>query len=369
MLRKAIDIFSRVFVGGLFIFSGLIKLNDPIGTKIKLQEYFEVFSSDFGSFFEFFIPLALPLGMILIILEVVLGVAVLINYRMQTTTWVLLLLMVFFTFLTFYSAYFNKVTDCGCFGDAIPLTPWQSFYKDVILMVFVLHLFWHRHRFEPMFRTRPGHAIIIATTIISLVIGIYAIEHLPYIDFRPYKVGNSIPEKMIAEEAPRIEYTFKGPDGELVESEKYLMPDAGYEYVSSKVANPKESTPKITDYQVIGMDGGDYTQETFSDAKLILVFYTAESANKEHMDGINKLLSGMDKQIKPMALTAATEAAFESLRHEYQLAVPYYHTDATVLKAMIRSNPGILLLKNGVVLGKWHHNDVPSANEVNELAR
>src|SRR5687767_14170823 len=144
MLKKIIDQFSRFFVGGLFIFSGLIKLNDPIGTEIKLEEYFEVFATDFGSFFHAFIPYAMEIGMIMIVLEIVLGVAVLINYRMNLSTKLLLALLVFFTFLTFYSAYFNKVTDCGCFGDAIKLTPWQSFYKDIILMVFVLHLFWYR---------------------------------------------------------------------------------------------------------------------------------------------------------------------------------------------------------------------------------
>ncbi|GAA0891372.1 DoxX family protein [Fulvivirga kasyanovii] len=369
MIKKGIDIFSRVFVGGLFIFSGLIKLNDPIGTEIKLEEYFDVFASDFGSFFEWFIPIALPLGMVLIVLEVVLGVAVLINYKMRTTTWVLLALMVFFTFLTFYSAYFNKVTDCGCFGDAIPLTPWESFYKDVILMVFVLHLFWHRRRFEPVFRSRPGHFIIGAVAVVSFGVGIYAIQHLPYIDFRPYKIGASIPENMIAEETPKLEYTFKGPDGELIESDKYLMPDAGYEYVSSRVANPEKSTPKITDYQVLSTDGEDFTQESFQGAKLILVFYDTQKANKEHIKDIVDLVNGLDSSIKPMVLTSASEGDFEALRHEYQLAVPYYQTDATVLKAMIRSNPGVLLFKHGIVLGKWHHNDVPSSETVNGLAK
>ena len=114
MIQKFLDAFSRFFVGGLFIFSGLIKLNDPVGTQIKLEEYFEVFADDFGSFFLFFKPIALELGMFLIVLELVLGVAVLIAYRMNITTKVLLALMIFFTFLTFYSAYFNKVTDCGC---------------------------------------------------------------------------------------------------------------------------------------------------------------------------------------------------------------------------------------------------------------
>jgi uncharacterized membrane protein YphA (DoxX/SURF4 family) len=204
MLNKIIDQFSRFFVGALFIFSGLIKLNDPIGTKIKLEEYFEVFSVDFGSFFEIFIPYALEIGMILIVLEVVLGVAVLINYKMNLTTKILLALLVFFTFLTFYSAYFNKVTDCGCFGDAIKLTPWQSFYKDVILMVFVLHLFWHRKRFDPILRTMEGHAVIGIVTGISFFLGIYAVRHLPFLDFRAYRIGNTIPEQMKPAEQPII---------------------------------------------------------------------------------------------------------------------------------------------------------------------
>lgn len=367
MFKRAVDIFSRIFVGGLFIFSGLIKLNDPIGTKIKLQEYFEVFSSDFGSFFEFFIPYALPLGMLLIVLEVVLGVAVLLNFRMKLTMSIMLGLLTFFTFLTFYSAYFNKVTDCGCFGDAIPLTPWQSFYKDVILMVFTLHLFWYRKNYDAMLRSRPGNTIILITTVASFIIGIVAIRHLPFIDFRPYKVGNSIPLNMIPEESPILEYTFE-KDGEEVQSLKYLMPDEGYTYVSSRILNEKASTAKITDYQVVGVDGNDYTDETFTDTKLLLIFYDASFSSSDKMDEINQLLEGLSG-IGSMVLTSAGESDFEAFRHQYQLAVPYYFTDATVLKAMIRSNPGIMLLRNGIVLGKWHHNDIPSLEEVNALAR
>src|SRR6478736_9233651 len=180
-MQKIIDQFSRFFVGALFIFSGLIKLNDPIGTQIKMEEYFEVFEQDFGSFFHYFIPWALEIGMIMIVLELALGVAILIYYRMTLTTWVLLALMVFFTFLTFYSAYFNKVTDCGCFGDAIKLTPWESFWKDIILMVFVLHLFWYRSSYVPTLRTREGHAVVGGFAAISLFVGIYAVLHLPFI--------------------------------------------------------------------------------------------------------------------------------------------------------------------------------------------
>lgn len=367
MFKKIIDIFSRVFVGGLFIFSGLIKLNDPIGTKIKLEEYFEVFSNDFGSFFEWFIPLALPIGMILIVLELVLGVAVLINYKMKLSMTVMLSLMLFFTFLTFYSAYFNKVTDCGCFGDAIPLTPWQSFYKDVILMVFVAHLFWYRNSYEPMLKNRLSQIIIGGTSFISFVVGIVAIMHLPYIDFRPYKIGNSIPEKMVPEESPILQYTFE-KEGEEVESLKFLSADDGYKYVSSRVLNEKASTAKITDYQVVSVEGEDFTEETFTGNKLLLLFYNTEFDDKEKMDQINNLIEGLENA-EPMVLTSSGEAEFEAFRHEYQLAVPYYLTDATVLKAMIRSNPGIMLVRQGIVFGKWHHNDVPTAEEINALTR
>lgn len=363
MLMQIIHHFSRFFVGGFFIFSGLVKLNDPMGTKIKMEEYFQVFSTDFAAFFEWFIPLALPIGMLVIILEIVLGVAVLIYYRMSSTTWVLLGLTVFFGFLTFYSAYFNKVTDCGCFGDAIPLTPWQSFYKDVILMAFILHLFWHRRKYTPVFRTLTGHIVVLSVIMMSLFVGYYAIQHLPYVDFRPYKIGNNIPQQMIAEEQPIIEYIFT-KDGQEVRSQQYLMPDQGYEYIDSHVLNEDKTIPKITDYQVVGVDGEDYTEQTFQGAVLMLIFYDAEPSGLGGMRKINHLVDEVNTKATPMVLTSANEQEFERFRHEHQLAVPYYFTDATVLKAMIRSNPGIMLLRNGTVLGKWHHHDVPSAEDI-----
>ncbi|MGK7390951.1 MAG: BT_3928 family protein [Candidatus Cyclobacteriaceae bacterium M2_1C_046] len=365
---KFIDYIARFFVGGLFIFSGLVKINDPRGTEIKLKEYFEVFASDFGSFFEIFIPIALPLAFIIVVLELVLGVAVLIQYKMRITSWILLLLMLFFTFLTFYSAYFNKVTDCGCFGDAIPLDPWESFFKDIILLVFVLHLFWHRKRLHSEVSEKAGTIAIGATALVSLLIGWNAVEHLPYIDFRPYKVGNHIPSQMEPEEQPIFEYTFR-KDGEEITSLKYLPADEGFEYVGIKVLNEEATVPKIQDYQVISPEGEDVTQETFEGKKLILVFYNVDGADTEAMDEINELVNNLPEDVKPMVFTAAAESDFEAFRHEYQLAVPFYFVDATVLKAMIRSNPGIILMQEGVVLGKWHYNDVPDIKDIKELLR
>ena len=366
MLRKIIDQFSRFFVGGLFIFSGLIKLNDPIGTEIKLEEYFEVFSNDFGSFFEFVTPYALELGLVLIVLEIVLGVAVLINYRMNQATKVLLGLLIFFTFLTFYSAYFNKVTDCGCFGDAIKLTPWQSFYKDVILMVFVLHLFWYRKRYDPILRTMEGHAVIGFVTALSFFLGIYAVRHLPFIDFRAYKIGNTIPEQMKPAAQPIIEFLFE-KDGEEVRSEKFLNEADGYKYKSSHVLNEAEATAKITDYSVTSLDGEDVTQETFVGAKLLIIIYDVQYASSKNIDQIRTLTKALDGKVETMVLTASSSADFEAFRHTHQLAVPYYFADATVLKTIIRSNPGLTLWVNGTVKGMWHHNDTPEANDVLKL--
>lgn len=357
---KVIDYISRFFVGGLFIFSGLVKLNDPRGTEIKLKEYFEIFAADFAGFFEVFVPIALPLALFIIILELVLGVAVLLQIKMPITTWILLLLMVFFTALTFYSAYTGKVTDCGCFGDAIPLTPWQSFYKDVILMVFVLHLFWYRKRLHSAVSQKFGLAILVSVTALSIFTGWYALEHLPYIDFRAYKVGNNIKELMQPKEAPIYEYTFV-KEGEEVKSQKYLSADEGYEYVSFDVLNEDRIIPKIQDYQVFSPAGEDITEETLSGRKLILVIHDTENVDTDNIDDIKQLLDNLPENIEPLVFTAALESQFEAFRHEYQLALPYYFVDSTVLKAMIRSNPGILYIINGTVAAKWHHNDVPDS--------
>ncbi len=367
-MQKFLDQFSRFFVGALFIFSGLIKLNDPIGTEIKMEEYFEVFAQDFGSFFHFFIPWSLEIGMIMIVLEVVLGVAILLFYRMEITTWILLLLMVFFTFLTFYSAYFNKVTDCGCFGDAIKLTPWESFTKDIVLMVFVLHLFWYRRRYQAVLRTMEGHVVIGLTAVASLFAGIYAINHLPFIDFRAYKIGNNIPQKMLPPEQPIIEYSFE-KDGKEVKSQKFLAAEEGYVYKDSRILNEEKIKPSITDYSVASPDGEDLTQATFHGSKLLIVMFDVRKASVKNIAAIRQLTKDLDGKVEMFALTSSSAEQMEMFRHENQLAIPYAFADATVLKTIIRSNPGIALWKDGNVLGNWHYNDTPSAADVLSLLK
>ena len=348
------------------MFSGLVKLNDPVGTQIKLEEYFEVFAQDFAGFFEWFIPAALPIGMFLIVLEIVLGVAVLIGYKMRDTTFILILLIAFFTFLTFYSAYFNKVTDCGCFGDAIPLTPWESFTKDLILVVLIGYLFWGREYHASLLGNKTAAFILAALTGLSVYLGVAAIRHLPFIDFRPYAVGDNIPANMIPEEQPVFEYTFL-KDGEEVQSTTYLSADEGYEYASVEVTNLDKTIAKITDYNIWNEELGDYTQQSFEGTRMFFISYNALEASVKNMERTTALIEKTEPYVSTMALTASVGQDFEEFRHEHQLAIPYFYADATVLKAMIRSNPGLMLVKDGTVLGKWHFNDIPDAVEVLDL--
>jgi uncharacterized membrane protein YphA (DoxX/SURF4 family) len=367
-MKRIIDQFSRFFVGGLFIFSGLIKLNDPIGTQIKMEEYFEVFAEHFHPVFLVFKPIALEIAMIMIVLEIVLGVALLFYYKMNITATLLLILLVFFTFLTGYSHFTNAVTDCGCFGDAIKLTPAESFYKDLILMIFVLHLFWYRKTYQPTLYTKEGHAVIAIVTILSTIIGIYAIRHLPFIDFRAYRIGNNIPEQMKPQEQPVFEYVFERKDnGKEESSKKYLTDTTLYKYKSVRQLNEDRTKAKITDYSVSTTEGEDVTQMTFEGRKLIFVLADIRKSSTRNLDDIRTLIKGLDGKLEMFALTSSGAAEFETFRHENQLAIPYYFADATVLKTIIRSNPGITLWVDGTVKGMWHHNDTPTPEDILEL--
>jgi len=350
----------RWFVGLLFIFSGMVKLNDPMGTAIKMEEYFEVFSNDISTLFHYVAPFALLFGLFVVILEVLLGVAVLINYRMKLTSWILILLIVFFTFLTFYSAAFDKVTDCGCFGDAIPLTPWQSFSKDIILLILTLFIFVRKKIYLPIFTKLTSSIIMGAVLALSGVIAYYAIEHLPPIDFRPYKIGADIKASMQPTEDFQYKYIME-KDGERIDFENYPT-DTSYKFIEMVLLNP-EAEPKITDYNVWNEDG-DFTEETFSGVKLLVLFNDVNESRYKKISDINKLIDEINNDVQCWVITANDEVTFENFRHEYQIALPYYYADGTVIKAMIRSNPGLVLMKNGIVLGKWHNNDIPERDEI-----
>lgn len=326
-MMKILDNVARYLVGGLFIFSGLIKINDPVGTQIKLEEYFTVFAADGLTFFNSLKPLALTFSIVLSTAEIVLGLALLLQYRKKLTTILLLAQIVFFTFLTFYSAYFNKVTDCGCFGDAIKLTPWESFTKDVILLVLIVILFINRKVGEAKEGLRTRTIALGGTLAACLVVAFIAIAHLPFIDFRAYKVGTHIPSEMLP------------PDDDPTE------------------------VPKITNF-VVWSDQADETNNVLTGRKLLIVVHEAEKTNLDAYPLIVNQLSLLEGNVEVVAVTASSREQFEALRHEVQLATPYYYSDKTLLKTMVRSNPGYVLLENGQVMDKWHYNDLPDSQGI-----
>ena len=286
-----------------------------------------------------------------------------INYRMKLTSWVLVLLIVFFTFLTFYSAAFDKVTDCGCFGDAIAMNPWQSFFKDIILLILTGFILIRRKHYLPIFNNRTESVILGIVLAVNVFIAYVAIEHLSPIDFRPYKIGADIKASMQPTEDFRYKYVME-KDGEAVEFD-YYPTDTSYKFVEMILLNP-EAEPKITDYNVWNEEG-DFTEETFTGVKLLVLFSDVNKSRVNKVAEINNLVDEMGNDVEAWVITSNDEATYENFRHEYQIPLPYYFADGTVIKAMIRANPGLMLMKDGIVLGKWHNNDIPAKDELTEL--
>src|SRR5690606_12547548 len=235
MVKQILLMLVRLVAGGLFIFSGLINVNDPVGTSIKFEEYFDVFSFDIAPFFVYLKDISLPLAVILVVLEVVLGVMLILGVKLRLTVILLSLMILFFTFLTFYSAYFNKVTDCGCFGDAIKLTPWESFYKDIFLLVLIAILFFFTKDLRDT-RSPLLNGFAVFSLLLSLTLAIVAIRNLPFIDFRAYKQGVNIPEAMQPSQPLEYSYIMRKDEQETV-FDQYPS-DESYEFVDMQLKNP-----------------------------------------------------------------------------------------------------------------------------------
>jgi uncharacterized membrane protein YphA (DoxX/SURF4 family) len=364
---KLIANIARVLVGLEFIFSGFVKVVDPYGTGLKLQEYFEVFAEDLPTFspiFEIFAHQSQLLSLIFCASELILGVALVFSFKMPKTAWISLGLMAFFTFLTFYSAYFNKVTDCGCFGDFLKLKPWTSFYKDIISLAVILVIFFYRKKYS---EASFAGVFTLLASILAFGIGIYAKRYLPILDFLPYAEGLNLPEQMKPTGIkPLIEYTFLDKKiGEEMESMEYLMDTAQYKYISSIVLNQDDLSPKITDYAVSDEDGNDFTEESFTGNKLLVIIKKFEKVSEEELIEIKELSSNLP--FESMVLTSAIISDIKNHVRIDNLPGKIYNTDEKVLKAMARTNSVLVLLQDGLVKGKWSSHNIPSSKEVLEL--
>jgi uncharacterized membrane protein YphA (DoxX/SURF4 family) len=357
---------SRFLVGVLFIISGFIKANDPYGFSYKLDEYFQVFHMPWLS------NLSLILAILICAFEIGLGVALLLGAKMNFTAWSLLLMIIFFTFLTFYSWYFNVVKDCGCFGDALHLTPFQSFMKDVILFVLILFIFIYRKQITPLFGERASTILAYLGFIASFLFSLYCIWHLPVIDFRPYAIGKSIPEGMklppnAVKDSVVMVFIYE-KDGKKVElnMDQLKNIDSTYKFVdrTDKVIREGDNAA-IHDFS-ISDDGTDITDDVLNMPHVfVLVAYDINKSNEGVQSQINDFVALCQKEgIEFIGLTSSGPGEVDAFRHKHNSMFKYYSTDMTTLKTMIRSNPGLMLLKKGTVQAMWHYNDFPTFDEV-----
>lgn len=383
------------FIGVFFIFSGFVKAIDPLGTSYKIHDYFAALN--IGELD----PLALPLSVITIVLEIVVGVALIIGYRKQITLWLFLLLIVFFTFLTGYT-YLNgwtmdpwfapwkwvfdennmKVTDCGCFGDFIKLHPRQSFIKDIFLGIAIIVLYIFRLRIKPILTPMIRNIVIIGN-VVGLTIFCFSnyVWDLPHWDFRPYAVGNNIPEQMVPVpgEEPVYEITYVYLNKTTGEKENFVVgkdqlpadkkDTTKWEFISRPSVLVSGAEPKIQNFAVFDdISGDEMTDAILNDPNYAfwVIAYDLENTEKEAFTEKLNPLSESAKAEGYNFFTVAAIGNLEEFRHDVQAPYPFYSADPTFLKTIIRSNPGLLIVKDGAVMGKWHHKHIPSYNELKE---
>jgi uncharacterized membrane protein YphA (DoxX/SURF4 family) len=378
-MKNTLLTISRIFVGFLFIISGLIKANDPLGFGYKLQEYFEVFHMVFLNDY------ATAFAIIICALEIILGGALLLGVKARQVSWGLLFLILFFTFLTFYSAAFDVVKSCGCFGDAIPLTPWQSFSKDLILLIFIVYIFIFRNKINSIITSAKGQKVALAIILIlSVGIGIYSYNFLPTIDFLPYKVGANIPEQMrTPPDAPQdvyeINYTLKNKksgESKTITDKEYLKTeiwkDSNWEIIGQPESKliKKGFEAKIKDLKITDNQGTDYNAEILENPyyNLLIVAYDLRKTNTKAVGDLNALAinAAENYNIRTILLTSNSAQDALSFAKRNQLVMEIFYADAVPLKSMVRANPGVLLLKDGIVVDKWHYHTLPSYSELEE---
>lgn len=358
----------RWFVGLLFIFSGLIKANDPLGLSYKMQEFFEVWGlhglNDF----------TLALSVLMIAFEIIAGVAVIVAWRMRLFSWLLLILIIFFTFLTAYAQFSGKIKTCGCFGDCIPLTANQSFWKDVILTVLILFIFINRNRIKQTLSNSASIAILVITTIFSFASQWYVLRHLPVLDCLPYKKGNNIPEKMKVPEGAIpdsvvISFVYE-KDGKNVEFTAETFPEDFDESVYSfvkrydKVVRKGNAEAPIKDFSLNTISGNDTTEAILIDPGYNLLFFAKDVSVpvKQYAEIFREIqTTAALRNLGLIVVTADSEGLGAQFQQENIADPVIVKCDAVAIKTAARTNPTLYLIKDGNVLDKWGNADLDKA--------
>ena len=350
---------SRYIVGILFIFSGLVKANDPVGLSYKMQEFFEVWQLHALNQFS------LSFSILMIAFEIIAGVAVIIGWRFRLFSWLLLLLIIFFSFLTGYAVLSGKIRECGCFGNCIKLTAMDSFIKDILLLVLILFLFVNRKLVTSSIAKNTAAALLTVVTILSFGMQWWVLNHLPLVDCLPYKIGNNIiEERKIPKDAipdsTVISFVYT-KEGKEIEFDSDHFPadfnDSIYQFVKryDKVVRKGNAEPPIKDFVLIDAENNDSTEAILTaPGKLLILFSQGwKDSWKSDIMELEKLAG--DKNIRLIISTASAERARE------QVPVTVMKSDLVAIKTAARTDPTLFLLEGGTIKGKWAYADFEKA--------
>ena len=360
---KALVTVSRIIVGLLFIFSGLVKANDPLGLSYKMQEFFEVWGmSGLNGF-------TLLFSLLMNAFEIIAGVAVLLGWRMRLFSWLLLLLIIFFTFLTGFALFSGKIKTCGCFGDCIPLTPTQSFWKDIFLLVLIVIIFIKREYIQPLFHRFLNGLIIFFVVIFCVVGQWYVLTYLPIVDCLPYKKGNNIKALMKTPEGAMpdsFSIVFKyRKDGKDVEFDMNNFPadfdEEKYQYVDriQKLVRPATAQAPIADFVIRNTQGNDITDSILDQPNpyVLLFVKDATTATRSWIENAAAVAKAAAAKQMPLYIVTATVGDVQSQLFNVQ-NVFVLMGDATVIKTAARVNPTFFIMEGGVVKAKYASVDV-----------
>jgi hypothetical protein len=357
---KFLRTLSRIVTGLVFIFSGIVKAIDPLGFTYKFHDYFNAFHLGFLN------NLSLPLAIFICTAEFISGFSLITGFRIKTGIWGIIVLLVIFTPLTFLLALTNPVSDCGCFGDAIHLTNWQTFGKNIVLCALLIFIWKGRNKIESTLNRTSEWVIIFITTLLFIIFSLANLRYLPIIDFLPYKTGVKISDKMVIPEgvpADKYNTTFvyeKNGVKKEFSLGNYPANDSTWKFINQKsVLIKKGYTPPIHDFLISTLNSEDITQKILSDTgcSVLMISKKLSGAKQKYLAEGFKL--GNYFSVKGIKFYILTSSGSDEIKR-YENGLTFCSADETTLKTMIRSNPGYILIKNGTILGKWSWATVPS---------
>lgn len=373
MKNKLLFTICRLLFGLTFIFSGFVKAVDPMGTAYKISDYLVAFGTGDLAF------LSIGLAFMLITIEFVIGFCLTFGIFVKQASWLGAAFMLVMTPLTLYLAIANPVSDCGCFGDAVVLTNWQTFYKNIVLDILLIIVFVSMRAYRNWLQPIPSAILVSIASVFIIGLQFYCYRHLPIIDFRPYKIGNNLSELMtIPEGMPTDRYDISfiyEKDGVQKEFtlENYPANDTTWVFVEQKsVLVEKGYEPPIHDFSLSLPEMGDITDLVLENPgyTFLLICTKLEDSDTDRIDDINALYSfAENNDIAFYCMTASSEDTIENFKAKYGICFPIATSDETMLKTVIRSNPGLVLLKNATVVNKWHYNDLPNKDDLKQIIK